>query len=284
VIQFGSGFDVVGDVCDVDTDLHVAVGKFAKGDGIVKIASGVGIDGDDKFPAEILAARWLVGQFNFGKRGGLGDGFGRKLGGKIKLPDDGEDVHAGIGVRAEALHDDSLRIGVTVFPLDEPGDHLVAGLSGRGALGSGGGDVEVMEEAGIVRNDDMEAGGFLECADDVGGAAFQYAENATATAFCSIGTAGSWTGVLRPAIQTSHNQIAVQGIGGVLGGNMEIRRSVLGQDKGKAFGVELNRAGDQIGVLRGDPVVLANARDPSLFFKDGEGADDGSRWNTEATG
>ena len=228
MVESGTDFDVVGDIGDVDPNFGVAVRKFTEGNSVVEITSGVGIDGDDEFSAEILAAWRVVRQFHFGIRGGLGDGFGRKLGGKIKLSDDRKNVHAGIGVGAETLHDDTLGVGVAVFPLNQTGDDFVAGLGGRGALGSGGGDVKVVQEAGVVRDDDMKAGGFLEGADDVGGASLQNAKHASATPFGSIGATTSGAGGLRSAIQPRHNQITVQGVGGVLSGDVEVGRSILG--------------------------------------------------------
>lgn len=89
VIQLGSGFDVVRDVGDVDTDLHVTVGKFAEGDGVVEIAGGIGVDGDDEFAAEIFPSDRAIGEFDGGEGFGLGEGFGRESGGEIKFPDDG---------------------------------------------------------------------------------------------------------------------------------------------------------------------------------------------------
>jgi hypothetical protein len=103
VIQFGSGFDVVGDVGDMDADLHMAVGKFAKRDGVVEIAGGIGIDGDDEVAAEILPSGRAVGEFDRRKGFGFGEGFGRESGGEIEFPDDGEDVDAWIGGAAEAF-------------------------------------------------------------------------------------------------------------------------------------------------------------------------------------
>jgi len=103
VIQFGSGFDVVGDVGDVDANLHVAVGKFAEGDGVVEIAGGVGVDGDDEVAAEIFPADRAVGEFDGGKGFGLGEGFGRESCGEIEFPDYGEYVDAWIGGATEAF-------------------------------------------------------------------------------------------------------------------------------------------------------------------------------------
>ena len=118
VIQFGSGFDVVGHVGDVDTDLHVAVGKFAEGDGVVEIAGGVGVDGDDEVAAEIFPSGRAVGEFDGGKRFGFGESFGGKSGWEIKFPNDGEDVDAWIGGAAEAFDEEAFGVGSAIFPVD----------------------------------------------------------------------------------------------------------------------------------------------------------------------
>jgi hypothetical protein len=180
VIQFGSGFDVVGDIGDVDTDLHVAIGKFAEGDGIVEIAGGVGVDGDDEVAAEIFPSGRAVGEFDGGKRFGFGESFRGKSGGEIKFPDDGEDVDAWIGGAAEAFDEEALGVGSAIFPVDQFGDDFVAGFCLRGAVCARGWDVEIVEKAGVVRDDDEEAGCFLESADDHGGAAFEDAVDAAA--------------------------------------------------------------------------------------------------------
>ena len=54
-IQGRAGPDVVGDVGDMDADLGMAPGEVSQGDGVVEIAGGVGIDGDDEFAAQVLA-------------------------------------------------------------------------------------------------------------------------------------------------------------------------------------------------------------------------------------
>jgi hypothetical protein len=194
VIQFGSGFDVVRDVGDVDTDLHVAVGKFAEGYGVVEIAGGIGVDGDDEVAAEIFPADRAVGEFDGGKRFGFGECFGRESGGEIKFPDDGEDVDARIGGSAEAFDEEAFGVGSAIFPVDQFSDHLVAGFGLRGAVCARGWDVEIMEKAGVVGDDDEEASGFLESANDHGGAAFEDAVDAAAGAVRFGGAAATGGG------------------------------------------------------------------------------------------
>ena len=126
-VEDGSGADVMGDIGDVDADLGVAAGELTEGDGIVEVAGGVGIDGDDEFGPQVLAIRRLLGQFHHGKGGSFGEGLGGKLRGEVELADDGKDVDARILAAAEPLDDDPFRIGVAILPFGKPGNDLVSG-------------------------------------------------------------------------------------------------------------------------------------------------------------
>ena len=81
LIQGGAGADVVGDIGDMDADLGVAPGELAQGNGVVEIAGGIGIDGDDEVAAQVLTVGGLVGKFDSREGRGLGDRLGRELGG-----------------------------------------------------------------------------------------------------------------------------------------------------------------------------------------------------------
>ena len=123
---------------------------------------------------------------------------------------------------------DRVGVGLEIFPVDEFGSDLVAGFGWMGAFRAGGGDVKVGEEAGVVGNDDKEAGGFLESADDHGGAAFEDAKDAAAEAigFGRTATAGG----AGTAIDAGDDEIAVEGGAGVFGCDVEIGGSVGGTD------------------------------------------------------
>jgi hypothetical protein len=114
--------------------------------------------------------------------------------GKIKFANDGEDIDAGVGGAAEAFDEDAFGVGLAIFPVDQFGNDLVAGLSLGRAFRAGGGNVEIVEEAGVIGNDDKEAGGFLESADDHGGAAFEDAVDAAAGAVRFGGAAATGGG------------------------------------------------------------------------------------------
>ena len=111
MIQLRSRFDVVGDIGDVNADFDVALGKFAKGDGVIEIAGGIGIDGDNEVAAEIFSANGAIGEFDGGKGFGFGQGIGGKGGGEIKFTNDGEDIDPRVGGAAEAFDEKALGVG-----------------------------------------------------------------------------------------------------------------------------------------------------------------------------
>ena len=273
----------MGDVGDVNADFHVPVGKFEKGDGVIEIAGGIGIDGDNEVAAEIFSANGAIGEFDGGKGFGFGQSFGGKGGGEIKFANDGEDIDAGVGGAAEAFDEKALGVGAAIFPIDQFGDDFVAGLGLGGALGPRGGDVEIVEEARVIRNDDKEAGGFLESADDEGGAAFENAEDAAAEAV-GRGRAAATGGGSGPAIDAGNDEVAVEGGAGVLGGDVKIGRAIGRNDKSEAFGMELDGAGDEIGIAGGDVVVLPNPSERAVLFEGVESTGDGGEGDAETFG
>jgi hypothetical protein len=280
VIQFGSWFDVVGDVGDVDTDLHVAVGEFAEGDGVVEIAGGVGVDGDDEVATKIFPPDRAIGKFDGGKRFGLGESFGRESGGEIEFPDNGKDIDAWIGGSAEPFDEEAFGVGSAIFPVDQFRNDLVAGFGHGGAFYAGGGDVEIVEKAGVVGDDDEEAGCFLESADDHGGAALEDTVDTAAGAVGIRRSAATGGGSSSP-IDAGYDEVAVECGACVFGGNVKVGGSVGGNDEGKAFRVELDGACDEVSITGGDVVSMSDAGDTALFFERVEGAGNGCQGDAE---
>jgi len=288
LIEGGAGEDVMGNIGDVNTEFDVTSGKFAKGDGVVEIAGGIRIDGNDKFGAEIFAADGVVGEFDGREGGGFGKGIGRESGGEIEFSDNGKNVDAGVGRSAEPFEDDSLRVGVAVFPFDEFGDDFIAGFGGGGTGGAWGGDVKIVEEARVVGDDNKEAGGFLKSADDLGGLAFEDADDGAAEAIGGSGAATAGGGGFCAAVDAGDNQIPVKGGASFFGRNMEVGRAVRGDNEGEAFGVKLDGAGDEISGVGGNPLIPADASDSVGFFElfegEGEGAEGDAEAATEGSG
>ena len=161
---------------------------------------------------------------------------------------------------------------MAVFPFGQAGHDLVAGRGGRRSGGAGFRHVEIVLQAGVVGDDDEKAGGFLEGAHNVGVAALQDADDPPAGSLFLIAAAPAGEGW---AVQPSHHQVAMKSGGGILRidaqvGALAFRRS----DKGKATGMKLDGAGDEIGRVRGNPAVVADAGDAAFLFEGGEGASD----------
>ncbi len=273
----------MGHVGDVDTDLHVAVGEFAEGDGVVEIAGGVGVDGDDEVATKIFPSDRAIGEFDRGKGFGLGEGFGRESCGEIEFPDDGEDVDAWIGGAAEAFDEEAFGVSSAIFPVDQFGDDFVAGFGLRRAFRARGRNVDIMEQAGVVGDDDEEAGCFLESADDHGGAAFEDAVDTAAGAF-RLRRAAATGGGSGPAIDAGDDEVAVEGGTCVFRGDVKVGGTVGRNDEGKAFCVELDGACDEVGIACGDVVSVPNTGDTTLFFEGVEGAGNGGDGNAETFG
>jgi hypothetical protein len=273
----------MGNVGDVDADLDMTVGKFAEGDGIIEIAGGIRVDGDDEFTSEIFPADRVIGEFDGGKRFGFGEGFRGKSGGQVKFPNDGKDIDARVGGAAEALDEEAFGVGLAVFPVDQFGDHLVAGFGHGGAFGTWGGNVQIVEQAGVVGDDDKEAGCFLESADDHSGAAFEDAMDTSAEAV-RFGRATTAGGGSSSAINTGDNEVAMKCCAGVFGSDVKVGGSVGRNDEGEAFRVELDGAGHEVGIAGGDVVGMSDAGNAALFFEGMEGAGNGSEGNAETFG
>jgi len=88
LVEGRAGEDVVGNVSDMNTEFDVTSRKFAEGDGVVEIAGGIGVDGDDQFGAEVFAADGVIGEFDGGEGGGFREGVGREGGGEIEFSND----------------------------------------------------------------------------------------------------------------------------------------------------------------------------------------------------
>jgi hypothetical protein len=255
----------VRDVGDVDADFHVTVREFPEGDGVVEIASSIGVDGDDEVATEIFPSGRSIGEFDRGKGFGFGEGFGRESGGEIKFPDDGEDVDAWIGGAAESFDEEAFGVGSSIFPVDQFCDDFVAGFGLRGAVCARGWDVEIVEEAGVVRDDDEEASGFLESAYDHGGAAFEDAVDAAAGAvrFRRAAAAG---GGSSSSIDAGYDEVTVECGACVFGSDVKVGRSVGRNDECEAFRVELDGACNEVCIAGGDVVGMSEAGDAPLFF------------------
>ena len=209
---------------------------------------------------------------------GLGGEFRRE----IEFPDNRKDVDPGVLAVAEPFDDDALGVGVAIFPFRQAGDDLVTRRSRGGAVPPGLGHVEVVLKTGVVGNDDEEARGFLEGADDFVVAPFENADDPAARAFRFRPAAASLEG---SSLDPCDDEISMEGGGGVIGVDAEVGSLALGgRDESESLGVKLDGAGDEIGGSGGDPAVLAHPGNLALLFQLGQGAADGARGGTELAG
>ena len=107
--QAGLGVDgrcrahVVADVGDVDVQRVVAVGELVDPDGVVEVAGGLAVDGDDRHLAEVAAAFEFLRGDHDGDGLGLLDHLGREAMRQVVLADDDFDVDSEIvGIARES--------------------------------------------------------------------------------------------------------------------------------------------------------------------------------------
>ena len=100
----------MGDVGDVDLELVVSVGELADEDGIVEVAGGFAVDGDDGEVAEVAAALQFSGRDRRGDGAGFGDDRLGKVVGQVVLANDDLDIDAEIVFVAEDFDDAAARI------------------------------------------------------------------------------------------------------------------------------------------------------------------------------
>ncbi len=150
-IEGGAGEDVVGDVGDVDLELGVSVREGADEDGVVEVAGGFSVNGDDGEVAEVAAGFWgnsgrdgsaifFGGNREFSDAAGFfKDGIGEDVG-EVMLADDDFDVDSeGVG-GAEDFDDVAAGragIGREGGDLDVDGKALEVGVGGDGEGGQG---------------------------------------------------------------------------------------------------------------------------------------------------
>jgi len=250
------GRDVMRDVGDVDLQEPAAAFEAFDVNGVVEVARGFAVDGDDGEAAKILAA----GQFRFGNWAGELFGFVSNFAGKrvgqVVLADDDFRVHAEIAGAAKNFDDAADGRGAFAGVADEfgiddgavefrnvreaeafagallfTGEQLFA-ESGREFLT--GGKFDFVLDAGIVRDDNAAARSVAEETDDGGMRARDDAEDA------AFGAASA--GCAAEAGNLGDDVVAVHGVFDIVAGDeevtVEIRDSDIGNDETVAILVE----------------------------------------------
>ena len=265
-IERGAGFDIMGDVRDVDPKAPAVAGALEV-ESVIEILGVVGVNGDDLVRAAIGAAFDFVG-LDFGtEAAGVLEHFAGKMEREIVLAEDAEHVHAfGVG-RAKDFDDFAFGIDVPGLPLAKFDDDFVADV-GRAADIARRGDVDVLGHARVVRNDVKELLGALESADDLHAAAFENANDlACAVAFVTAAEA------TRTDIEADEDAVFVKGGGsGGFGDDDFLELRIVGLEEAFAATVHADAAGDEIGFDGTDEAVTLDASDAAFLLKGAEGA------------
>jgi hypothetical protein len=105
LVERGEGADVVGDVSDVDLEVPTAVGAMLDVNGVVEVAGGFAVDGDDGEMAEIFAACAVGVADGNGAVFGVPQDFGGKRVREMVLANDDFGVDAEFAGAAENFDD-----------------------------------------------------------------------------------------------------------------------------------------------------------------------------------
>jgi len=261
-IKRGFRRDVMGNVGDVDLQEPAAVFAAFNVDGIVEVAGGFAVDGNDGKAAKILAA----GEFGFcdgaGELFGFVGNFAGKRVGQVMLADDDFGVHAEIAGTAQDFNDTADGSGAFAAVADQfgvddgaiefrnvrkarafagaiffTGQQLIAEDSGKFFTG---GKFDIVLDAGIVGNDDAATRGVAEKADNGGMGAGDDAEDA------ALGAAGS--GDAAEAGNFGDDVVAVHGVFDEVARDkkvaVEIGNGDVGNDEAVAVVMEDEAAAD----------------------------------------
>ena len=248
----------MGDISDVDGRLPPVIGSLNL-DGVIEVASCVGIDRDDIATAQILAALKILGGDFPAKMLRLHAHRCREVPWESVLVDHREHVDSGGSGGPEHLDDGSLGIHMAVLPAVESGHDLVADLGA-----TGGRDIEVAGESRIIRDDMMEIFCLLERADDRRTCALDNFDDPSLLPAVTAGTP-MVTGLLD---ETGHDAVAIQRGAEVISRDEEILAAlIIGQHVSGAARMDLELPGEEIGGLRKDEVIAADTNDPPLAFQ-----------------
>ena len=159
---------------------------------------------------------------------------------------------------------------MTREPFVQANDYLVPDSGGIRQRAFAGVNVDVVLDAGVVRDDVMEFLGPLKRADEGVGGAFDHADHTGLRRSRRRGDASAERFRSRGALidQAGHDGIAVHGGAGVCGCDEQIGAS---RDHRKevrvAVGMDLQHAGYEVRNLRQNVAVLANPRDLPAFLQ-----------------
>ena len=255
-VQSGLGLHIVRHIRNVDANQPTRRRGFDI-DRVVEILRVVGIDGENKMLAQILAPRGFLRIDLRCHALGLASHLVGKFHGQTVLANDREHVHSGLAGRPEHLDQMPLGIHMGVLPRIELRHDLVADFRIQRRLGRQ--NIEVACEPRIIRHDIEKLRRPLERSDD---SVICPRENPDDT------TLAAGRGIIpRPTPlltgnHTRHDTVSIHRGGGVLRPDKQIRTAeFLIQHMRPAIEVKLNHACEKIGFFRNDVAVLADAGD-----------------------
>ena len=187
LVQGGAGFHIVRHIGDMNPEPPlVGVGAF-QANRIIKILGVVRVDGDDLLRPAIGAPVDFRGRDLVAKAAGFLQRRLGKLQGQVVVAEHRQHIDPfGIG-RTEHLDDFAFGIGMARLPFAQFDHHFIADAGGPADV-TRGWHINIMRDAGIVRNDEKELSALLQRAHDLRAAPFENA-NDRAGVFIAIGSA-----------------------------------------------------------------------------------------------
>ena len=266
-VEGGAGFDVGGDVRDMDADAVAAFAEFLDGEGVVEILGIVGIDGEGK-DITAIAAALAVGGAHLVRNGfGLFLDRGREGGVEIVFVENALEFGVGGVCFSEDIDDFTLGIEVSLFPFNHLDDNLIANFwEGFDSGVAGVGHDEILNDAGVVGYDVVGVASFFEVADNGLTGALEDADDADVGFFIGIvfGSALGLVAAATPAptieffvillldpgedMVTMHRDAGVLGVHGMPSGAF-FTGIGIGDKECRAALAEVDAPADEIGVI-----------------------------------
>lgn len=153
-VEWRAGFDVGGNVGDMDANAMAAIAQFLDGEGVVEILGVIGIDGESKDITAIAAALAVGGAHLIRDGFGLFLDRGREGGVEIVFVENALEFRVGGMGFSEDIDNFTLGVEVPLFPFNHFDDNLIAYFGeGLNAGVTGIRDDEILNDARVVGDD-----------------------------------------------------------------------------------------------------------------------------------
>jgi len=248
---------------NVHPELPIAPRRSFQAKGVVKILRVLRVNRHHGIGTAVQAPCQVARPHLGSQRPGFLQHFPGKMKGKLVLPDDRQHVHP-LGVRrAQNLNHFAFRVGVACLPLPQL-DHDLVAHPRRASDILRWRHVNIVRDAGVVRNDVKKLAAALQGAHQPGARPVQHPDD-------PAGLLGRHSAASPPRhrIPSHQHAVAMEGGGGGVGRNSQHRQlGIVRLEKAGALAVHADAAGDQVGLQR-QPVAfsLLEPRHPSLAFQ-----------------